>query len=159
MKQKPAIIFLMVLTVLLFIGCTNDPNEGNVPDGIDFMNSSVQHDSQDVTSDIEFYSNYSGEEFYYYYSVDAVADAEYLIRCGNRSFTVSKESTPNSGLYDVITHSGTSVITGSNYHLEFPLNALNLDSRYEWSVQYWFFEISKQDRMPDTGFKSLANIL
>ena len=158
--QKKIFIMLMVLcTIILYLGCDgNDPNEPGVPDGIDFKSSSVTHDREDVTSDIVFYSSYSGDEFFYYYSVDDYEDAEYLVRCRNGSFTVSKESTPNSGIFDVVTYTGTSVVTGSNYHLEFPLSALDLDGEHEWSIQYWFFEIAEQDRMPDSGFKSLSNI-
>ncbi|MBN1351579.1 hypothetical protein JXJ21_19350 [candidate division KSB1 bacterium] len=158
MRKKMLSIFAVVGIAFLLAGC-DDPNESGVPDGIDFKSSTVTHDRVNVTTEVIFYSNYASMEFFYYFDHDNNGDAEFLVRCGASSFTVAKESNPNSGLYDVLTHSGTAIVSGNTYHIEFPLSALDIDGAEEFSTHYWFFESSKGDRMPNSGSKSLANIL
>ena len=155
--RKNMFLIVAITGFIFFITSCNDPNESGVSDDIDFKSSSVTHDRTNVTTDVVFYSNYGGEQFFYYYNTDDDEGAEFMIRCDAEKFTVSKESAP--GLHNVLTYTGTPTISNTNYHLEFPLSALELDASNEFTVQYWFFEISQGDRMPNSGTKSLSNIL
>jgi len=141
---------------LIIIGC-NDPNESNVSDGIDFKSSSVEHDRVNVITDVIFYGNYNSKEFFYYFDHNNTSGAEYLVRCGGEAFTVAKGS--GDGAYNEITYSGTPTVNGVNYHLEFPLSAIGLNGESEFTTKYWFFEITEQDRMPDSDTELLTNIL
>ncbi|MEC4684343.1 MAG: hypothetical protein VST71_01240 [Nitrospirota bacterium] len=155
--KKKVFIALPVLGLVFFLAGCVDPNESGVPDGIDFKSSTVTHNRVNVITDIVFYSNYSSMDFFYYFDHDSDGDADFLVRCGAGSFTVSKESSP--GLYDILKYSGTPVVSGATYHIEFPLAALELNPAVEFNTRYWFFEMTKGDRMPDSGSKLLANIL
>jgi len=158
MKKNIFIIVAALSSLILFTGC-NDRNEESVSDGIDFKNSTVTHNGTIVTTDVNFYSDYSSKEFFYYFDHNKDGKADFLIRCGGSSFTTAKESSPGTGLYNIQTFSGAPVVSGNNYHLEFPLTALELDSTVEFTTHYWFYEITEKDRMPDSGFEVLANIL
>lgn len=155
--KKKILIAMMVLGLVFILGGCDDPNESDVPDGKDFKNSTVTHNRVDVMTDVVFYNNYASMEFYYYFDHDSDGDAEFLIRCGGGSFTVSKES--SSGMYDILMYSGTPVVSGDTYHLEFPLTALELDPEVEFNTRYWFFEMTEGDRMPDSGSELLSNVL
>lgn len=157
LMEKKIFIALAILGLVLFLGGCDDPNESGVPDGKDFKRSTVTHNLVNVTTDVIFYNNYASMEFFYYFDHDSDGDAEFLVRCGAGSFTVSKESSP--GMYDILKYSGTPVVSGDTYHLEFPLSALELDPKVEFNTRYWFFEMTGGDRMPDSGSELLSNIL
>jgi hypothetical protein len=154
--KKKSFIALAVLASMLFLGGCDDPNESDVPDGMDFRRAAVTIKSGNVLTDITFYSDYAAVEFFYYFDHDSDGDAEYLVRCGAGAFTVSKESSP--GLYDISKHSGTPVVNGKIYHLEFPITALEQDPLAEFTTKYWLFEVTEQDRMPDSGSELLGYI-
>lgn len=155
--EKKIFIAVAVLGLLLFVGGCDDPDESSVPNGKDFRRSTVNHNGVNVTTDVTFYNNYASMEFFYYFDHDNDQRADFLVRCNAGSFTVSKES--SSGMYDILKYSGTPVVSGKTYHLEFPLSALELDPGVEFGTHYWFFEITAKDRMPDSGSVLLSNIL
>jgi hypothetical protein len=158
MKKKVYLIPLAVGLLLLFAGCPSDADESGVTNGNDFSDYKVTHDRVNAISDVYFYDNYNGKEFFYYFDTDADGDADYLIRCGSGVCDIEKEVPGSPGLFEK-TGTGTCTTSGQKYHVEFPLSALNLQPNSEWAVNYWFYEITEQDRMPDTGYGVLANIL
>ncbi|MBK8703296.1 MAG: hypothetical protein IPN33_06500 [Saprospiraceae bacterium] len=149
---------LLGLFVVLLMGACSDPNEGSVADTIDFKRSKVEFDagSASILTTLWFYGNYGGKEFFYYFNTDQDAGADFLVRCSAGVFTVSKESSP--GLYNILMYTGKPTVSGNMYKLSFPVSALEVSG--EFTVRYWFFEISEGDRMPDgEEVKSLTVVL
>lgn len=141
---------LLVIGLAIFLACV-DPDEPDVPNGKDFKNSKVEYVGTNLITDIYFYDNFALSEFFYYFDHNNANGAEFLVKCRSGAFQVLKESAP--GLYDILKYSGVPTVNGTHYHLEFPLDAIEIIP--DAVTYYWFFAMDGKDRMPDSGKKQL----
>ncbi len=147
------ILVFMFLGPLL-ISC-QDPNESGVPDGKDFKTSTVNWNDPNLVANVYFYADIDLNEFFFYFDHNDDSKADFLIKCKRDEFRVLKESTPGSGLYDVLKYTGTPALSAGHYRLEFPLAALELEFDPNVLTYYWFYAMDGGDRMPDSGRKTL----
>ncbi len=151
---------LLICAACLFLpGCPADPDEAGISNGRDFKDFDVELAGGTVITDIYFYGHLTLPEFFYYYetAVDKNNQAGFLIKCRPAEFAIYKES--GSGAFTDLRYSGAPTVSSDRYHLEFPLSALELNSRHEFNIFYWFFAESSGDRMPDSGSESLTLVL
>jgi hypothetical protein len=141
--------------MLVMVAC--DPNESGVPDGIDFKDSSLQKNGNNLSVSITFYGNYNSTSFFFYIDTDNDPEADYLVRCSQGEFSVAGETQP--GLYDDYTANGSPNISGRQYDLEFAFSAIGIDPSDEFNFRYWFYEMTEGDRMPNSGEKVFAFVM
>lgn len=155
--NRLTLLLLVCVGCLFLFGCPADPDESTIPNGKDFKDFAVTLSGDNVISDIYFYDNLNLTEFFYYYDMDGDDTADFLIRCLPAEFKVYKEAGP--GLFTDLKYSGVPSLNAAHYYLRFPLSALELDSRHEFNIFYWFFAMAGGDRMPDSGKELLALVL
>jgi len=157
--MKVSRLLLLVLGGCLFLWGCPDSNESEIPDGKDFKSELVKINGSSIVTDINFYSNFALDEFFYYFDHDNSEGADYLVKCSAGEFKVLKENPEQPGFYDILKYTGTPSLTGNHYRIQFPMSALDLSSREEWTTYYWFFAMDGRDRMPDSGKRTLEHKL
>ncbi|MCP4138080.1 MAG: hypothetical protein GY754_44365 [bacterium] len=118
-----------------------DPNESDVPDWQDFKSITHYIDNNSLVVDVVFYGNPDLDRFSFYVKRSSTT---YFIECKLNEFQVK---TGSSGYFNILRYTGTPVVSGTNYHLEFPLSALGLDEANSFSVMYWLYCMESKDQL------------
>ncbi|MEO1682325.1 MAG: hypothetical protein AAFS06_03595 [Cyanobacteria bacterium J06631_12] len=122
-----------------------DPAESGVAAGKNFQSLSLRCQGRDIIlADIDFYSNVSLGNFFFYFSTDDRMGADILVRCSRTSFEVAKATRP--GLHNNVVYKGKPRISGQRYSLQLPWNRIfgSVDS-----VETWLYSMETKDRLPD----------
>ena len=153
---------LLPVLILFLVGtaCPSvDPDEGSVDNGRDFKAVISYPNESDVVTTVFFYDDFDAGSFSYYIDVDNGDGADYLVTCFAGEFTVKQESPGSSGSFGLLKYRGTPTVSGQQYRLRFPLSALELSMASPWELHYWFVEGIDGDRMPDSGYEILVNLM
>ena len=135
-----------------------DPDETDIPNGKDFMSIKPYKVGSNLKSVIKFYANWDSSQFKYYFSIDTIGTADFVVRCYADRFIIKKGAFLNAGLYDIEVYRGTPTVSGDTYTLEIPWSELEGEFQGYDSlekVDLWLAFVGG-DRLPDAGLGSIT---
>ncbi|MDD8020431.1 MAG: hypothetical protein PHU81_04485 [Acidobacteriota bacterium] len=124
----------------------SDPNEASSVDSRDFKLVKLIADSTNAYVRITFYAVPNFNEFFLYADTGGSNAAEIAIKCHMNNFEIYTQT--GSGVYGNKVFTGTPSISGNNYSLTIPwataFGTIN-------TVKFWLYDMTSQDRAPDSG--------